>query len=131
MILNFCELISKKWGLTKHLVTTFLIRHFKKPFLEMLKIRKYVFSNTGSPLGQGKPPIRISTCNQLSEFCDKGVVSCAIKSNKCLNNLAGSCGAIAARVHLFWNQQWQNQDVIYNFKAQLYGTGSRSKSMCE
>ena len=26
---------------------------------------------------------------------------------------------------------WQNQDVIYNFKAQLHGTGSRSKSMCE
>ena len=26
---------------------------------------------------------------------------------------------------------WQNQDVICNFKAQLHGTGSRSKSMCE
>jgi len=26
---------------------------------------------------------------------------------------------------------WQNQDVIYNFKAQLHGTGSRSESMCE
>ena len=25
---------------------------------------------------------------------------------------------------------WQNQDVIYNFKAQIHGTGSRSKSMC-
>ena len=26
---------------------------------------------------------------------------------------------------------WQNQDVIYNFIAQLHGTGSRSKSRCE
>jgi len=26
---------------------------------------------------------------------------------------------------------WQNQDVIYDFKAQLHGTGSRSKSICE
>ena len=26
---------------------------------------------------------------------------------------------------------WQNQDVIYNFKAQIHGTGSRSKSMCD
>ena len=26
---------------------------------------------------------------------------------------------------------WQNQDVIHNFKAQIHGTGSRSKSMCD
>ena len=26
---------------------------------------------------------------------------------------------------------WHNQDVIYNFKAQIHGTGSRSKSMCD
>ena len=26
---------------------------------------------------------------------------------------------------------WQNQDVIYNFKAQLHGTESRSKSRCD
>ena len=26
---------------------------------------------------------------------------------------------------------WQNQEVIYNFKAQLHGTGSRSKSICD
>jgi len=32
-----------------------------------------------------------------------------------------------SRLHRFW----QNQDVICNFKAQLHGTGSRSKSMCE
>jgi len=26
---------------------------------------------------------------------------------------------------------WHNQDIEYNFRAQLYGTGSRSEALCE
>jgi len=39
---------------------------------------------------------------------------------------ANTTDTFKARLDKFWH----NQDIIYNFRAQLHGTGSRSEVLC-
>ena len=34
-------------------------------------------------------------------------------------------------IRIFLDKFWHNQDIVYDFRAQLQGTGSRSELLCE
>ena len=34
-------------------------------------------------------------------------------------------------IHLKLDKFWHSQDIVYDFRAQLQGTGSRSEVLCE
>jgi len=40
---------------------------------------------------------------------------------------ANTTDTFEARLDKFWH----NQDIVYNFRAQLHGTGRRSEVLCE
>jgi len=43
------------------------------------------------------------------------------------NSLPNTTNTFKARV----DKLWHNQDTVYDFRAQLHGTGSRSEVLCE